>query len=199
MPLVFLSHSGRNTTAALELRRKLLDTPAARAAELKVWLDKTDLVPGVPWKDQIEQVISKEATCFVLLADPGGVRTWVAAETDAALSRAVADDSFRFIPILFDGGSSSDLSPFVRRYHAIRNDPLNDESALEDLLSAVLNRTSDAGHMVLTDEPFPGLRAMDEGWADRFFGRSEETAEVIRQLQANPMLVIAADSGTGKS
>ena len=39
-PFVFLSHSGADTEAARELKRRLENAPDARAAGLKVWFDK---------------------------------------------------------------------------------------------------------------------------------------------------------------
>ena len=42
-PCLFLSHSGADTDAARELKRRLLDSADARAAGLRVWLDKDDL------------------------------------------------------------------------------------------------------------------------------------------------------------
>src|SRR5262245_32804371 len=41
-PCLFLSHSGADTDAARELKRRLLDSPDARATGLRVWLDKDD-------------------------------------------------------------------------------------------------------------------------------------------------------------
>jgi hypothetical protein len=42
-PFIFLSHSGADSDAAPELKRRLLAAPEARAAGLKVWFDKDDL------------------------------------------------------------------------------------------------------------------------------------------------------------
>jgi hypothetical protein len=45
-PFVFLSPSGADTEAARDLKRRLLASPDAQKAGLKVWLDKDDLRPG---------------------------------------------------------------------------------------------------------------------------------------------------------
>ena len=45
-PLVFLSHSGADTEAARELKRRLMNAPDVKAAGLMVWFDKDDLRPG---------------------------------------------------------------------------------------------------------------------------------------------------------
>lgn len=44
--MLFLGHSGADTGAARELKRRLGDGPDAWAAGLEVWLDKDDLPTG---------------------------------------------------------------------------------------------------------------------------------------------------------
>jgi hypothetical protein len=46
---LFLSHSGADTNAARELKRRLLDSPDAQVVGLRVWLEKDDLAAGVGW------------------------------------------------------------------------------------------------------------------------------------------------------
>ena len=69
-PFIFLSHSGADTEAARKLKRRLLASPDARAAGLKVWFGKDDLRPGTPWSAQIADAIQKQATAFVVLGRP---------------------------------------------------------------------------------------------------------------------------------
>lgn len=56
-PLLFLSHAGRDIATARLLRHRLLKSPDAQAAGLRVWLDDVDLDAGRPWLEQIEDVI----------------------------------------------------------------------------------------------------------------------------------------------
>ena len=56
-PVIFLSHSGVDTEAARELKRRLENAPDARAAGLKVWFDKDDLRPGTSWSAHIVKAI----------------------------------------------------------------------------------------------------------------------------------------------
>lgn len=195
MPALFLSHSGPDKAAAIDLKRRLLASPDAQTAGLQVWLDVDDLDEGKPWQPQLETAIGAAST-FAVIVGTNGIRNWVRAETDLALSRAIKDESFRIIPILQDGGSEH-LTPFVKRYHAIR-DPLNNPDSLQRLLRAALGLDKD-GLPVLTEAPFPGLRSMSEDWADRFFGRRTETDEVLAMLRRHRAVTIVADSGAGKS
>jgi Novel STAND NTPase 1 len=65
-------------------------------------------------------------------------------------------------------------------------------------LRAVLRRSSGEKAIVL-DSPFVGLKAMTESDADRFFGRSEEVAELVAKMKRYRLVAIVADSGAGKS
>jgi hypothetical protein len=51
----------------------------------------------------------------------------------------------------------------------------------------------------LTGEPFVGLRAMDESWANRFFGRRAEVRELVDKFKKHRLIAIVANSGAGKS
>ncbi len=100
-PCLFLSHSGADTEAR-ELRRRILASPAARDAGLKVWSDKdeNDLVPGKEWQNQLELVLTKKATAFADYVGSKGVINWVEREVRLALSRATGENDLPFIPIL---------------------------------------------------------------------------------------------------
>jgi hypothetical protein len=89
------------------------------------------------------------------------------------------------------------LPPFARQYQAI-HDPLNSSDEFVKLPHAVLRRAPDAKAIVL-DSSFVGLKAMTETDADRFFGRGEEIAMLVANLQRHRLIAIVADSGAGKS
>ena len=76
-PYLFLRHSGVDTDAARELKRRLLDNLDARAAGLRVWLDKDDLAAGIGWHVQLEKMISEEVTAFAVHVGAKGVVNWV--------------------------------------------------------------------------------------------------------------------------
>ena len=73
-PCLFLSHSGADTEAARELKRRLLASPDARAARLTIWLDKDDLPAGAGWQAELEKAIEAKnnaqfAAAFDALTD----------------------------------------------------------------------------------------------------------------------------------
>jgi WD40 repeat protein len=196
-PFIFLSHSGADSDAARDLKRRLLESPDAREASLKVWFDKDDLRPGGQWQPQIEQAIAN-ASAFVVFVGSKGVMNWVEAEVRVALSRANADAGFLFIPALAaDSAGSSALPPFAKLYQGVR-DPLSDSGELAKLLKAVLQSDWDKAPKII-DEPFVGLRSMREEEADRFFGRDAEVRDLAEKFRRHRIVAIVADSGTGKS
>jgi WD40 repeat protein len=196
-PCLFLSHSGADTDAARELKRRLLESPDARAVGLRVWLDKDDLAAGLGWQAQIEKAITEDTTAFAVHIGTRGVVNWVENEVRLALSRATGAD-YPFIPILAkECLGSAALPPFARQYHGVR-DPLGDSDEFVKLLYAVLRRSSGEKAIVL-ESPFVGLKAMTEADADRFFGRNEEIAALVDKLKRHRLIAIVADSGAGKS
>ena len=124
-PSIFLSHSGADTEAARELKRRLLASPDAQKAGLKVWFDKDDLRPGGQWQPQIEQAIKNDATAFVVYVGSRGVINWVDIEVRTALSRAATDKDFLFIPAFSPLSGANALPPFAKLYQGVR-DPLGE-------------------------------------------------------------------------
>lgn len=197
-PCLFLSHSGVDTDAARELKRRLLDSPDARSAGLSIWLDKDDLGAGVGWQLQIENAISKKTTAFAVHIGAKGVVNWVESEVRLALSRATGTTGYPFIPILSrECAGAAALPPFAQQYHGVR-DPLNNPEEFGKLLRAVLGR-SPSEKAIALENPFVGLKSMTEADADRFFGRNEEITGIVDKLRSHRLIAVVADSGAGKS
>jgi tetratricopeptide (TPR) repeat protein len=199
-PCLFLSHSGADTDAARELKRRILENPAARNAGLSVWFDKDDLRPGRGWQEQIEEIITHRVTAFAVLVGTKGVINWVEREVRLGLARATGSDPIIFVPILARGAALDDillLPPFVQQHHAVR-DPLNDPTEFAKLIYAILDKAGTESPQIV-DEPYVGLRAMTEKDADRFFGREAEVDELVEDLRRRRLVAIIADSGAGKS
>jgi WD40 repeat protein len=195
--LLFLSHSGADTEAATELKRRLLASHDALEGGLKVWFDKDDLKPGGQWQPQIEQAIEKDASAFGVYVGSRGIINWVDVEVRTALSRAATDKGFLFIPILAPDIGANALPAFARLYQGVA-DPLGNADQLAKLLKAALTADWDKAAKLI-DEPFVGLRAMREEESDRFFGRGAEIAELTEKFRKHRVVAIVADSGTGKS
>lgn len=193
---VFLSHSGADSHAAIELKRLIADSPAGRDAGLEIWLDVDDgLRPGTAgWQAQIEEAIAA-SDAFCVYVGSRGIVNWVENEVRLGLSRATGDPTYPFVAALGPGVRSNALPPFARQHQATR-DPLGDPDALQQLLMALLGNGTPPE---VVDQPFVGLRAMGEEHAHLFFGREDETAELIALMRKHPLVAVVADSGAGKS
>jgi len=197
MPILFLSHSGSDTEAARQLKQRIEASPAAKEAGLEVWFDKDNLQAGKPWRNQLETAIA-QVDAFAVLVGSKGVVNWVEAEVDLALSRATTSPEFLFIPIIAkESAGSAALPAFARRYQGVF-DPLSDSNELAKLVKAATGGDWDR-EPILTDEPFVGLRSMDEAWANRFFGREAEIHDLVEKFKKHRLVAIVADSGAGKS
>jgi hypothetical protein len=193
-----------DTEPALELKRRLLASPEAKAAKLEVWFDKDDLLPGQDWQHQLEDAIG-HSTAFAVVVGTRGVVNWVDREVRLALSRATEDRNYPFIPVFTLPNLDTRLPPFARQFQGVHS-PAESELELGKLLRAVLGGFGELAAyqpgqrrpVKLTDSPFVGLRAMTEADANLFFGRETEVDALVETVRANH-LVAVADSGAGKS
>ncbi|MFT3717545.1 TIR domain-containing protein [Pseudorhodoferax sp.] len=200
-PLLFLSHAGCDTEAALALARRIEAAPAARARGLRVWVDKRDLRPGTPWMDQLEYAIAQESTAFAVYLSEAGAEHWVRMEVRVALDRVIADGRrgahYPFLPVvernLLD---IARLPPFARHYQGVA---LSADDGLQQLIAAVLGDAAEPRRIALVDEPFRGLEAFGADHAHLFFGRDQETRELLDRLRTQSLVMVVADSGAGKS
>src|SRR4051794_5378301 len=197
-PVLFLSHAGADTEAALDLALRLERTPAAQEAGLQVWIDDRDLLFGRAWQQQLEDVIEKRSSAFAVLIGTRGVVNWVDSELRVALSRARKDSDYPLIPILIGNARSADLPGFARQYHAIKAPSATDPALLVNLLAAVL-RPDRREPIAIVDRPFVGLASFGQETAELFHGRGGETKELVERLRRTNLLMIVGDSGSGKS
>lgn len=196
-PCLFLSHSGADTEAARDLKRRILASPAAKAAGLSVWFDKDSLKGGGDtWQKQLEHALESEMTAFAVYVGSRGIVNWVEREVRAGLTRATGPGAIPFIPILAKEASGTGALPFFARQHQIIADPLGNPDAMAAVVAAALSLST---RPRLIDNPFVGLRAMSEKESDRFFGRTHETDELVERMKRFRLTAIVAESGSGKS
>ncbi|WNG41896.1 SUMF1/EgtB/PvdO family nonheme iron enzyme [Archangium violaceum] len=69
--------------------------------------------------------------------------------------------------------------------------------ALREALEALQENTR--GQEGLSEHPYPGLHTFTARERATFFGRDAEVRSVLDRLRAEPLVVVAGDSGTGKS
>src|SRR5262249_21282004 len=106
--LLFLSHAGVDSEAALALARRLEESKEAQDPGLKVWIDKADLGAGGRWKDALQSALAS-STAFAVYVGSRGVVNWVWDEVSVALDRAHKEHDYPLVPVMARGTTSADL------------------------------------------------------------------------------------------
>lgn len=202
--ILFVSHSAADSGEAQELAQRIRERAAELKLDLAIWIDVDSLTPGSNWQRQIEEAIQQHSTAFLVYVGSLGVRNWVDWEVQLALVRRRAALSngaaYPFIPVF--GQDTVDplcLPGFARLHQAICN-PLRNGSALDKLISAitgVIGGTTPDTTTRLVKEPFVGWDPFTEDNAHLFFGREDETKDVveIRVLSCRRLSLTAALAG----
>jgi WD40 repeat protein len=193
--LLFLSHAGVDSEAALRLARRLEESEEAKAHGLKVWIDKTDLGAGGRWKDALQSALAS-STAFAVYVGSHGVVNWVWDEVSVALDRAHKEREYPLVPVLAPGTSSADLPSFLSQYQSVGDPEQPDE--FKKLLRAML-RLEPRAKLAIEREPFVGLQAYTSHKAHLFFGREKQTDELVSLFGNAPLVLVTGDSGSGKS
>jgi formylglycine-generating enzyme required for sulfatase activity len=168
-------------------------------AEAHIFFAPKSLRAGGFWLPELAKEIA-EATAFVLLVGEKGVGPWQIAEYYEAVDRRVKEQNFPVIPLLLQGQSAPGL-PFLRQLHwIITPDPASEQS-LAKLMDAATGGGARPSELWRYAAPYRGLVAMTEADSDFFFGRTRETVEIIRALEAKPdkLPILLGNSGVGKS
>ena len=106
---VFLSHNSADKPMVRRLEKKL------QARGLRVWLDESQLVPGRPWQEALESIISKVGAVAVLIGG-SGVGPWETPEMRACLQESVRR-GLSVIPVLLPGAPAEpELPVFLREF-----------------------------------------------------------------------------------
>jgi hypothetical protein len=92
---VFLSHNSRDKPTV----RRLAEALAERG--LEVWLDEWQLVPGRPWQEALEEIVTTAKSAAVLVA-ADGIGPWQDREMRGCLAEFVRR-RLPVIPVLLPG------------------------------------------------------------------------------------------------
>jgi formylglycine-generating enzyme required for sulfatase activity len=168
----------------------------------RVFFAPTHLRAGRSWSRQLADEIA-QADAFILLIGEKGIGDWQELEYDEALdkwttSRTKSRD-FPLIVALLEGQTAPGLQ-FLRRMHWIVTRDPTSEKDIGRIFDAVAGRGTNPGELWRYTSPYRGLEAMEEKDSDYFFGRKQETVEVLKALAAPDRLpVLIGNSGVGKS
>ena len=143
----FLSHN------SLDKPQIEVIATALKDKGIKVWFDKWELVPGLPWLPALE-VGLQQSKVVVVLVGPGGVGRWEEPEISVALDESM-HRNIPVIPVLLPGGLKVNLEnrPFLRQYTWVEfKDSLHDSEAMERLIWGITGRNP---HLERTIAPLP--------------------------------------------
>src|SRR5262245_46760946 len=204
---VFLSHNSRDKPEVENIAYKL------RAAALKPWLDKEQLVPGERWQSGLARGLRASSTCAVFIGKDD-LGSWESEELDVAQDRAAKARDFRIIPVLLPGlpdpFDPSSLPAFLlsRTWVDFRHG-LEDARAFRLLICAIKGLPpgpEDGGPDIAASDhakteivPYLGLDTFDESDAGLFFGRDSDIQRLIEKLKTTRFLAVIGASGSGKS
>ena len=193
MPRWFLSYHSPNQALAEELKAAI----ERKDTSSRVFFAPTGLRAGRFWSRALADEIA-QADAFILLVGEKGLGPWQELEYDEALDRRVTSPDFPLVLVLLEGQTAPGL-PFLRRMHwVVTPDPAADVTRLIDAVSSAATRP---GELWRYAAPYRGLAAMTEADSDYFFGRGNETVDLLCALAAGPdrLAVLIGNSGVGKS
>lgn len=151
---VFLSHNSADKPMVRRLAKKL------QTRGLRVWLDESHLIPGRPWQEELESIISRVNAVAVLIGG-SGVGPWEMPEMRACLQESVRR-GLPVIPVLLPGAPAEpELPVFLREFTWV------------DLRGGLRKKGVDRLHWGITgeapkeiagqDQTKPVLRVLDPG------------------------------------
>jgi TIR domain len=174
-----------------------------RAKGFKVFLDRWHLVPGQPWPQALEGVLSSCGAVAVCIG-PGEMGPWQQREKDVALDRQAHDTTFPVVPVLLPGADP--VLGFLRQntWVDLRERP-DDPIRLAILAGAIRagrlgpEVQEKLGATLATICPYRGLLHFREEDAPFFFGRALAIEQLVRAVARRNLLAVVDASGSGKS
>jgi WD40 repeat protein len=194
---VFVSYNRAETPAVERIARRL------HTEGLEVFFDRWAVTAGRAWQEEILNAMSGAHACAVFIGREG-LGGWAREELAVAQSRAAKDPRFRVFMVLLPGAPSP-LDPRLaflstRSWVDLRPDG-GHGSGFEDLVTAITGvprhpqpASIDGGLC-----PYRGLEPFDEGHADVFFGREDDTRRLCERLSGSRFVAVLGASGSGKS
>jgi hypothetical protein len=157
-------------------------------------LTPRDFRPGAMLVTELERAVETAQRTLVILSPAFGLNHWSAFAELLATHDSLMRDSGRLIPLL--------LAPYdlpLRLHARVRLDFTvpsrwaGEMARLRDLLQR------DAPPVERLPCPYPGLLAFGPADAALFFGRDQETDDILRRVRQQNFLLVVGPSGSGKS
>ncbi len=167
--------------------------------DTEIFFAPKTLRAGGYWLPKLAEAIA-DAGAFILYVGENGLGPWQVIEYYEALDKRVKQPDFPIVLVLLDGRQAPGL-PFLRQLHWI----VTADPASADTIGKLKDATSGGGarpgELWRYTAPYRGLASMTEADSDFFFGREQQTVDVLGAIaDANEHLaVLIGNSGVGKS
>jgi len=193
---LFLSYHRTDSEAVLAVQKLL------RARGISTFLDRDQLMAGMPWPQALEQALHQSRAVAVFIG-PGGLGLWQKRELGYALDRQVQEERegqhFPVIPVILPGADITAGFLFLNTWIDLRTDR-SDPEALNALARTV--EGSIAGTRPEELEPlcpYRGLRPFREEDAAFFYGREAFSLRLLEAILSRNLVTVVGTSGSGKS
>ena len=193
---IFISYHSPDREAVLKVR-KLLATRG-----IPTFLDRDNLVAGMPWPQALEQGLERSAAVVVFLG-AHGVGLWQKREIGFALERQVRAErdglGFPVIPVLLSGADPTPGFLFLNTWIDLRRDPADPE-----MIDALARATRGGGAAEGAEPklalcPYRGMRPFREEDSALFFGREGDVERLLEAARRHKFVAVVGPSGSGKS
>jgi hypothetical protein len=194
---LFVSYHWRDREPVEALARALRDRG------LTVFLDRWYLVPGQPWPQKLEEILTGCRAVAICLG-PGPMGPWQQRETNFALERQANQPGFPAIPVLLPGAEPALGFLGQNTWVDLRKRP-DDPTLVEILALAVRGEASgpelrERVRATLASVcPYRGLEFFREEDAAFFFGRAGAVVNLLQAIDRSPLVALVGASGSGKS
>jgi WD40 repeat protein len=199
-PQVFLSYNSADRGAVIAVRDLL------RARGITTFLDRDNLVTGLPWPQSLEQGL--RGACAVAVFIGRQLGAWQKREMWYSLDRQVSEEkqgrAFPVVPVLLPG---ADLTPgflFSNTWIDLRNGLDSPEAAkvldaIERAIKATAPEVATVGERATMLCPYRGLQAFREEDSAFFAGRSAFARQLFGLILRKDLVAVVGPSGSGKS
>jgi len=191
---VFLSYHTPDRATALALKQAL----ERQDSSIDMFVDQSGLRAGSFWLPKLGDAI-RASDAFVMLVG-NRLGDWQKIEYYEALDRKARQERFPIVPII--AVERPPNLPFLSQLHWITASNPDAPEPLGELVQALRGGTLPATPEPWRNvNPYRGLLALDEEDADFFYGRENETAEIIKAIMAmrSKLIALIGNSGVGKS
>lgn len=157
-------------------------------------LTPRDFTPGAMLVTELERAVESARWTLVILSPAFGLSHWAAFAEVLATHDSLMRDSGRLIPLVL---RQHDLP--LRLHARVRLDctePSRWEGEMARLRQ-LLHREAPPAERLRC--PYPGLVAFGPQDAARFFGRDQESDDILRRIRLQNFLLVVGPSGSGKS